>query len=229
MEKLDLRNAKVNLSDVAYRHILKLILSHQLPPGSRLRPEDIAATVGLSPTPIKQALARLAGEGLVELRPGQGPYVSAPTIPEILELYDARLMCEVHAVQEGIDNVDEAFLSDLGELLAQQEAAAAGADGSVDSRRRLAEADKEIHRHIVSLCRNRKVESWYRQLNVHIKSFQLAHYDDYRRLEESIREHRAVYRALKRKDAGSAAEALRQHGTKSKQSFMSRARLSGSG
>src|SRR5687767_8721292 len=106
MQAVDLRSARNTLGDLVYGHLLDAILSHELRPGMRLRPEDLAVQMGLSPTPVKHALARLAGEGLVEHRAGLGPFVAEPTVAEILDLYDCRLMCELHAVREGFGQID---------------------------------------------------------------------------------------------------------------------------
>src|SRR5829696_6812660 len=123
MQVVDLRGAKNTLSDLAYGYLLEAILSHELQPGMRLRPEDLAARMGLSPTPVKHALARLAGEGLVEHRAGLGPFVAEPTVPEILDLYGCRLMCELHSIREGFARIDDAFLAELRRRLAAHEAA----------------------------------------------------------------------------------------------------------
>src|SRR3954464_5042092 len=90
MQIVDLRSAKNTLGELAYGHLLRLILSHELQPGTRLRPEDLAARLGLGAAAVRHALAGLAGGGVVVHRPGLGPFVAEPTVSEILELYDCR-------------------------------------------------------------------------------------------------------------------------------------------
>src|SRR5919205_2279212 len=143
MQIVDLRSAKNTLGELAYGHLLTAILSHELQPGTRLRPEDLAVTLGLSPTPVKHALARLAGEGLVVHRAGLGPFVAEPTVEEILELYDCRLMCELHAIREGFKHVDRPFIAELSRYLEVHEVACAARDETFDSQRAVIEADRD--------------------------------------------------------------------------------------
>ena len=145
MQVIDLRSAKTTLGDLAYGHLLNAILSHELRPGARLRPDDLAAAMGLSPTPVKHALARLAGEGLVEHRAGLGPFVAEPTIADILELYGCRLMCELHAAREGFARIGDAFVVELRRNLEAHEAAFAARDEAFESQRAVLEADRDFH------------------------------------------------------------------------------------
>ena len=226
MESVSLRGAKVTYEELAYQHILKAIVSHQFRPGDRLRPEDLAALMGLSPTPVKQALARLAGEGLVELRSGLGPHVCAPTVSEILDLYDVREMCEVYAIQKGFHRVDSAFLDRLEELFRRHETAVASKGETQESRQEVVESDRDFHLHSVSLWPNPRVQMLYRQLNVHIRAHQLADVPDYSR-KEAVEEHRQILEAVRSADMVRAAEAMRRHVAAAKASFLARAQLAG--
>lgn len=222
----DLRSAKVNFSDAAYQYLLKGILSGEFKPGDRLQPQAIAKAVGLSPTPIKHALARLSGEGLVAFIPGLGPHVAAPTAAEVMELYDARAMCETYALREGFDRVDGAFLTELARLLQVYEAAFLAMDGTYEKWREASQADVAIHAHLMSLWPNRKAHSWFAQVNVHTRAFQAVRNPN-QPSEEGLREHREIYAALKRRDLPAATEAIRQHAMNARKRFSARARDSG--
>lgn len=216
MRTVDLRSAKNTLADLAYDYILEAILSHEVKPGDRLRAEDLAAAMGISLTPVRQALAKLSGEGLVEFRGAQGPFVASPTEDEIEELYDSRLMCELYAVQEGIENVGPEFLKEAARILSEWDAALEESDGTHESYLRLAEADGQFHAHLLKLWPNSKVEGWYRQSNVHIKAVRLrAMFEnkagEHPRVSDRRAEHQAILDALTRKDADRACKILRQH------------------
>lgn len=180
-----------------------------------MRPEDLAPAMGISPTPVKHALARLSGEGLVEFRGGQGPFVASLREYEISDIYDSRLMCEVYAIQEGIGRVDEAFLSQARLLMNRWSAAAQAADDSAASHHKLAGCDSEFHLHLLMLWPNQRTQSWYRQLNVHIRAVRIRDALDqqksYPRLNGISSEHQAIFEALERRDAGEAVLALRRH------------------
>lgn len=223
MQIVDLRSAKNSLGELAYGHLLRLILSHELQPGTRLRPEDLAAQMGLSPTPVKHALARLAGEGLVVHRAGQGPFVAEPTVNEILELYDCRLMCELHAVHEGFKHVDRPFIAELGRSLTRHEEVWAERDDSFESKRRVIEADRDFHECYMRLWPNERALTWYRQLNVHIRSFQLGNHLLGR---AGMRvEHRAILDAYAAGDLDGALAAVRTHLEGARDAFLERAKL----
>ncbi|MCL4499388.1 MAG: GntR family transcriptional regulator [Chloroflexi bacterium] len=222
----DVRNGKTNFSHMAYRYILSRILSLDLKPGDSLRVRDLAPKLGISPPPIERALERLAGEGLVEFRPGKGPFVSEPTVSEVLELYDVRLMFELHAVREGIGQVDEPFLAQMDELLGVHETACNALKENYCHSLHLAltKADSDVHFHLISLWPNRKVESWYSQASTHIKSFQLVRKSWFYR-EGTVEEHRAIYQALENRNVVAAIDAIRRHEMAARQSLLERARM----
>jgi DNA-binding GntR family transcriptional regulator len=226
MQSEDVRDGKTTFVDMAYKYLLNGILSHQIKPGQALRSKELAEIVKISPTPIDRALERLTGEGLVEFRPGKGPYVPEPSVSEILDLYDVRLMLEVYTVQEGIGQVDSQFISGLEELLEKHEAACAALDGTYERHRVWIEADRDVHTQYVSLWPNPKAQNWYRQIDVHIKSFLLTSAARFYR-EGSMKEHRAIYQALSRRDLPAVVQAVREHSTISREAFLARARAAG--
>jgi DNA-binding GntR family transcriptional regulator len=128
-------------------------------------------------------------------------------------------MCETYAVQEGMRYIDEAFLQKLSALVDAYDAAFMARDGTIETRIKTAEMDRELHLQVVSLWPNAQVLSWYTQMNVHIKSFQLARASYMRRIG-ALQEHRQIYEALEKRDCAAAIEALREHGEGSKESFI---------
>lgn len=228
ISRVDLRSAKNSLADLAYREILRAILAHEFKPGDRLHPLELAEHMGISPTPVKHSLARLAGEGIVEFRSGLGPFVVAPTDEDLAQYHDSRLMCEVWAVREGIDRVDAAFLAKLGEHMRRAEAALASAPDPATARIEFARADGAFHQQLLDLWPNEKTRAWYRQLNVHIRVALLREMtgDDLppRRLEEAVADHREIYRALAARDANACTEVLQRHVRATKASLLVRQR-----
>jgi DNA-binding GntR family transcriptional regulator len=179
--------------------------------------------MGLSPTPVKHALARLAGEGLVQHRAGLGPFVAEPTVNEILELYDCRLMCELHAVREGFKHIAPEFIVELRRHLDRHEAVWAGRDDTFESKRLIIEADRDFHECYMRLWPNERALSWYRQLNVHIRSFQLGNHLLGRPRMQI--EHRAILAAYAAGDADGAVTAVRTHLECARAAFLERAKL----
>ncbi len=223
MRPEEIRNGKTSFSDMAYRYIFNGILSMELKPGDSLRVRDLAPLMSISPTPIERALERLAGEGLVEFKPGKGPFVAEATVEEVLELYDVRMMFELFAVERGIDNANAVFLRMMDELVDRHQAACEALKENYSYRLHVAqhEADRDLHQHITSLWPNSKVQNWFRQANIPIKAFQVLQGSWFYR-EASFEEHREIRRALGTQNAEAAKRAVELHEAASKKAFLER-------
>jgi GntR family transcriptional regulator, carbon starvation induced regulator len=82
------------------------IVSGQLAPGAKLRAEELAAGLGVSPTPVREAFQRLAGEGLITYSANRGVRVAPLTRSELLELYEIRARLEPWALERSMGNMD---------------------------------------------------------------------------------------------------------------------------
>ena len=87
----------VSAQQAAHKWLREMILSGELPAGQALRQEEIARRLGISRLPIREALNRLATEGLVELKPRRGFYVASLNIDEIEDIFEMRAMLEGRA------------------------------------------------------------------------------------------------------------------------------------
>jgi DNA-binding GntR family transcriptional regulator len=96
-ERIPLIPRRVTTTEAAANAVRALILSHDLPVGTPLRQADLANRLGVSRTPLREALNRLATEGLVRLDPHHGALVAKPSSEELLEIYEARRVLEIHA------------------------------------------------------------------------------------------------------------------------------------
>ena len=117
-----------NLNRIAYREIEELIVTLQLAPGAVLSEADLARRLGISRTPVREALQRLAREGLVRIMPRRGLLVTEVNIEKQLRMLDARREIERflarHAAERRIDDERRMFLA-VAEALAE---AGAGRD-----------------------------------------------------------------------------------------------------
>ncbi len=144
MQKADLRSSKTAFGDLAYKALVKGIISHELKPGDNLYAKELAELLGISRTPVERALERLTGEGLVEFEPGMCPRVFVPTPGEVLELYDISALLEAHAVEQSIDRVNDQFLGELDGLLKEYEASLmAGQARGADYEAQLSEIERD--------------------------------------------------------------------------------------
>lgn len=112
MQKIDIPS---NLTSLAYDSIKRYILEGKLDEGARLTEEYLATTLGISKSPVREALNRLESEGLIRIEPRRGAYLREFSAKDISELYDLRAALEIHAVQTA--KVTPELLSELKQSL----------------------------------------------------------------------------------------------------------------
>lgn len=117
----------VTAVEFAYETLREWIASGRLPPGTRVEPGDVAPRVGLSTTPVRQALKRLEGEGLVVLEPHRGALVRTLSAAEVDEVYALRQRLEGWAVELACERLNDDDRRDLAELVQQLDGADAEA------------------------------------------------------------------------------------------------------
>src|SRR5271169_5914783 len=100
-----------NLTELAYLHIKQYILEGSFSEGSKLTEDTLAAQLGISKSPVREALNRLESEGLVSIEPRRGAYVRQFSAKEIRDLYELREILEVHSIDAA--NITPKLRSDL--------------------------------------------------------------------------------------------------------------------
>jgi DNA-binding GntR family transcriptional regulator len=206
------------LTDVVYRTLKEQILHQAFLPGQRLHVDQLARQLGVSRTPVKDALNALAREGLVEIIPRRGTFVAALSAQSIAELFDLRRALELLAAELLVARVTEADLARLRARLAVLDEPL-GEDADVDEhmRRNLA-----FHRELVQLAGNRKLLEVYDGLNVHIQIARVhARRRDWRiRRQQEREEHGAMLAALEARDPQRLAAAVDAHIRRAKHSLI---------
>lgn len=128
-------------ADIAYARIRDGVLDGRYPPGSALREEQLAADLGVSRTPVREALRRLNAEALVEFVANHGARVARWSPADIRETFDLRAMLEGHACSLAAHRRSDAQLAELQRLADAMSAAHAGATGI----ERIAERNRRFH------------------------------------------------------------------------------------
>ncbi|MBB5753996.1 GntR family transcriptional regulator [Prosthecomicrobium pneumaticum] len=210
------------LAEQAYEELRSQIVSGRLPAGQRLAPDQLADALGISQTPVKEAIALLERDGLVVGEARRGTTVRQFAPADIEEVFEARTLLELHAVRRAMaaGRITPAFVARLravleahiAEVMKQTEDGLAAAIA----------LDREFHELIVERGGNETIAGWHsviqRQTQT-IKNFTLKTYT----LERTMQEHTAIVEALAGGDAEAAADALRFHLEKSRDAMLSRA------
>lgn len=207
LEPVRLEGSRESLTDAAYRVLKDQIIRLELPPGQRIVEDEVAMSLGMSRTPLREALVRLEKEGLVETLPRQGVRVS------LLSKRDIR---EINAVLSCLEEEAAKTLASRHpgpDEMAQIDAAVAAMDAFLekDDLAGWADADYRFHRLLVDLCGNRQLAA------VAISFLEKAH--RFRLMTAPLRKrpvysnvnHAAVVEAIRRGDAETAMEIHRTH------------------
>ncbi len=196
-------------SDSVYQTLRECILSQQFQPGERLHVKELAATLGVSLTPVKDAINRLAIEGLVAINPRSGTYVTEISSRDLAETFELRVALECLAAELCVERIEEGELADLEKLVQ-----ALNTTVRTDRERKLhEERNHEFHKQIVRIAGNRRLMDMYNSLNAHIQIARV-HYSREgweQRIEQERAEHNEIFKALKRRDAARLVRLLRTH------------------
>jgi DNA-binding GntR family transcriptional regulator len=115
-------------ADRVYEAIYAAVIDHRLAPGARLREEELAQAFDVSRTLVRQALHRLAQDGVVRLRPNRGAQVPEPTREEGTHVFDARRVVECEVMRRLAGRLDAAQRSALRRIVDAEERATAAGD-----------------------------------------------------------------------------------------------------
>lgn len=192
--------------DRAYEHVKGAILSQEYAGGRMLTEGEIAEAVGVSRTPVREALLRLAAEGLVELYPKRGALVLAVSADEIRDVHEARELLEGYAA-EGALRSRAVVVPELRRRVAAMRAAAEAGDVAEFTR-----ADRAFHAAMVEASGNRVVRGWYDQIRdrqLRMRTMLVPDAKD--RMATAIREHEAILAAVEGGDVDAVRREVLAH------------------
>ncbi|MFJ9212549.1 GntR family transcriptional regulator [Streptomyces sp. NPDC102264] len=193
-------------ADRVYSHIKEAVLDRRYEGGTLLTEGELADAVGVSRTPVREALLKLEVEGLIKLYPKKGALVLAVSAQEIADVVETRLLVEEFAVRKAVP-ASARLIARLEDVLEEQRRLAE--DGDLAA---VAVADRCFHAEIVRHAGNEILSKLYdqlrdRQLRMGVAVLE-AHPD---RIAKNITEHTEMLDAIRTGDADGAAQCLRRH------------------
>jgi DNA-binding GntR family transcriptional regulator len=196
------------LADDVYGAIFNKLMSLEIAPGARITVDGLVRELEVSHTPIREALGRLEGEGLVVKTHLVG-YSATPQITRrhFDELYEMRLLLEPDAARRAASRINEhnmRRLTDTAEQMRQL-------DGSLERRKYsgFARLDADLHDQILDIAGNALVRETLAHLHTHFHIFRLMFHA--RVTEEALSEHESLLVALSSGDEPGAERAMREH------------------
>lgn len=194
------------LAERAYDAIKRAILSLELEPGSRLVERRLAERFQISKSPVRDALQRLAGEGLVTQTPYAGMVVCQFEPSFVDELYQVRELLEVMAVELATERLTEADIAEAAASFRAAEAAMRGGD-----RLTRGEAAARFHALLARRSENRPLQAMLDGLSDKVQIISAINWRLRDTAGESHEQHRAIFAAMVEGDVGAAGELMRVH------------------
>jgi len=171
--------------------------------GTPLRQEEIAAAFGVSRVPVREALFQLQAEGLVHMVPNKGMFVRTPSEADLREWFRLRLLVETDVLTEAVPLHTAATLNRVETVQAALDTAQAVADWIA--------GDREFHEALYAPAQRPESMAIVRRLRHQVDRFYFARMKPGTRAQGWHEEHHALIRAVRRRDARSAARVLQAH------------------
>lgn len=200
-----------SITDQVYDVLKERILQRELKQGERLHLDDLEDQLGVSRTPLKDALNRLSMEGLIQVLPRKGTFVTSITARTLKEVFDVRLLLELYAGELGIQDVKPGQIKRIQDLVQRLE-------GNIDldnhtyvDYAQFIATDQELHLFLVELAGNQTLLEIYRSLNVHIQIARGFYTRMDRRVRHTHAEHKQIVCAYQEGNWPMLREALTLH------------------
>jgi DNA-binding GntR family transcriptional regulator len=194
---------KGTLKNVAYDYLYDSIVNNKLPPGTAIVERDISNMLGISRTPVREALKQLESEGLIWHFPLRGTFVSEITTQDVEEIFSLREVLEETALKTAIHEIRDEELCKLETML-----------NSLDEKtpyERYYNTDRELHNLIIRNGHNKRLTQFLETLNSQMERLRRISALTPKRMQKSKQEHLAIVEVLKQRDFEKTAELLKQH------------------
>ena len=203
-------NATINeylpLRDVVFHTLRQAILRGELEPGERLMEIHLAERLGVSRTPIREAIRKLELEGLVVMIPRRGAVVSSITEKDMKDVLEVRRTLEMLAVEVACERITSEQLEKLRESSENFRRICEGGDLI-----QLAQADVAFHEVIYDATNNLRLVTTLNNLREQMYRYRMEYLKDTSSYERLREEHAIIYEGIRRKDKDMACKAIREH------------------
>jgi GntR family transcriptional regulator, rspAB operon transcriptional repressor len=206
-----------NLAARVYQQIKNLILSNEVMPGQKLHHQELSERLGVSRTPVREALTRLVQEGYASFLPNRGFTCKEIGMQEAEELYELREAVEAFAVEKAIENLTDSALDRLREKMERY-----GADVQNRFTRERLVYDQAVHLEIARLADNEILQNTLHHVfeRIVLKRRTDGLYDPARGVA-AHQEHMRLLQAMEKRDVGQAVAIVRGHIQEGKKNVLS--------
>ena len=196
------------LTEQVYNILREKIIGRQYTPGNKLDIHKIAEELGVSRSPVKDAITQLVHEGLIEIIPRKGTYVTQLKFSEFIEVLDARLMIEMWAANQAVETITDDELEEWGKIVQNMDSLLEISPFPFEKYSKL---DMEFHKTLIEWSNNNKIKGIFSSLNTHVSLSRIVHSTS---LESTIKRHKdhwLMYEAMKNRDVPTLSNTLKMH------------------
>lgn len=193
-----------SVREAAYGHLRESILGGLLLPGSRISEPNVAEQLGISRTPVREALQRLSQEGLIELTPAKGARVRMLERDEVREIYDVRALLEAEAAQLAAQKATASELEQLETLIATLNQL------PQNHYAEQMKVDFDFHTALVEASHNRTLARLYQDLRSSLALVR-ANLQTLSQHPKTQQQHQKILSCLQQRQPEQSAQAVREH------------------
>ena len=205
MLNFDLQNHRP-LREIVYEELKRQILIGEIAPGTRMMEVELADVMGVSRTPVREAIRKLEKEGLVTIEPRKGAYASNISIKDMVDVLEVRQGLEGMAAAIASGKITEQQKEELLQVIENYRVA-------VDSENveEIIRYDEKFHSMIVSISGNKTLIQVFSTVQELALRFRYIYYDDFNRYENMPKEHQRIEEAIFSGDSEKARIAASDH------------------
>lgn len=198
--------ARPILHDTVVDHLREMIVEGQLPAGSRINERELCEQLGISRTPLREAVKVLAAEGLIEITPNRGASVAEMSLSDVLEAFELMAGLESLSGELACERISDSELAEIRRLH----------DSMVECRNHedlsgYYTHNRQIHNLIIQATRNQTLRQVYETTNRRLHALRFRSNFDVQKWDRAIQEHEIILEALSSRNGPQLSAILRQH------------------
>ena len=199
------------LREIVYEELKRQIMVGEIAPGTRMMEVDLADEMGVSRTPVREAIRKLEKEGLVTIEPRRGAYASDISAKDMVDVLEVRQDLEGMAAGLAAQKIAEGDILQLKDMTRRYKEAVEA--GDIEE---IIKQDEDFHKFIVGLSDNKTLIKMVSQVQELALRFRYIYYDDFSRFKNQPLEHQEIVEAIMSGDANSARRFAEVHISKLK-------------
>jgi DNA-binding GntR family transcriptional regulator len=197
--------SRISLRDQAVHALRTMIVSGVMAGGERINEAELAATLGISRGPLREAIQRVGAEGLIEFRRNRGAFVREIALEDVEDMYEARVIIEGMAARRAARWASEDQIAELSRQIDEVDTFLRLNPGTAYP------AESDFHLRILELAHNSYLERAGNDLHVQLRIARLRSGSSPARAREALDEHRAVLSNIATRSEVAAGEAMARH------------------